>query len=149
MIRVIAALICGLIFGAGLTISQMTETQKIQGFLDIFGLWDPSLLVVMAAALVVTFVGYRLALRQTAPLFAARALWPTKRDIDVPLVGGAMLFGAGWGLIGFCPGPAIVDLATGMPAVILFVVAMAAGMIANNLMRRREGASSFVPEAAE
>lgn len=147
--RVIAALVCGLIFGAGLTVSQMTETQKIQGFLDIFGPWDPSLIVVMAAAIVVTFAGYWLARRQAAPLFAARALWPTKRDIDIPLVGGAVLFGIGWGLIGFCPGPAIVDLATGAPAVILFVVAMAAGMVANNLLRRREGASSLAPEAAE
>lgn len=140
MIRVVAALACGLIFGAGLTISQMTETQKIKGFLDIFGHWDPSLVVVMAAALIVTFAGYWLARRGTAPLLAARALWPTKRDIDIPLVGGAVLFGIGWGLIGFCPGPAIVDLSTGMPTVILFIVAMAAGMVANNLLRGRIGA---------
>lgn len=72
MIRIIAALVCGVIFGAGLTISQMTETQKVQGFLDIFGPWDPSLVVVMAAALIVTFVGYWLARRQTAPLLGAR-----------------------------------------------------------------------------
>lgn len=148
MIRIIAALVCGVIFGAGLTISQMTETQKVQGFLDIFGPWDPSLVIVMAAALIVTIVGYWLARRQAAPLFAARALWPTKRDIDVPLVGGAVLFGIGWGLIGFCPGPAIVDLATGTPAVILFVIAMAAGMIANNLMSWRERAS-LAAEPAE
>jgi uncharacterized protein len=148
MIRVIAALVCGLIFGAGLTISQMTETQKIKGFLDIAGHWDPSLVVVMAAALVVTFVGYWLARRRTAPLLAARALWPTAKDIDVPLVGGAVLFGVGWGLIGFCPGPAIVDLSTGMPTVVVFIVAMAVGMIANNLMRRRMGAS-LAAEAAE
>ncbi len=147
MIRIIAALVCGVIFGAGLTISQMTETQKVQGFLDIFGPWDPSLVVVMAAALIVTFVGYWLARRQTAPLLGGRAQWPTKRDIDVPLVGGAVLFGIGWGLIGFCPGPAIVDLATGAPAVILFVIAMAAGMIANNLVSWREGASLAVEPA--
>jgi uncharacterized protein len=140
VIRIIAALVCGLIFGAGLTISQMTETQKVRGFLDVFGPWDPSLLVVMAAALIVTFVGYWLARRQTAPLFAAHARWPTKRNIDVPLVGGAVLFGIGWGLIGFCPGPGIVDLATGAPAVILFVMAMVGGIITNNLMRPREGA---------
>jgi uncharacterized protein len=145
MIRITAAFVCGLIFGTGLTISQMTETQKVQGFLDIFGPWDPSLLVVMAAALIVTFVGYWLARRQTAPLLAARALWPTKRDIDVPLVGGAVLFGIGWGLIGFCPGPAIVNLATGAPAVILFVIAMAAGIIANNLMRREDASLAAAP----
>jgi hypothetical protein len=71
-----------------------------------------------------------------APLLAPRALWPTRSEVDAPLVGGAVLFGIGWGLIGFCPGPAIVDLATGAPPVILFVAAMAVGMIAQNLMRR-------------
>jgi hypothetical protein len=148
MIRIVAALACGLIFGAGLTISQMAETQKIKGFLDITGAWDPSLVVVMAAALVVTFAGYWLARRRTAPLLAARALWPTAKDIDTPLVGGAVMFGIGWGLIGFCPGPAIVDLSTGMPAVILFIVAMAAGILANNLMRRRTSAA-LAEEPAE
>ncbi|HEX4111640.1 MAG TPA: YeeE/YedE family protein [Stellaceae bacterium] len=132
---IIAALICGLIFGAGLTVSQMTETQKIQNFLDVSGAWDPSLIVVMAAALIVTFIGYLLARRQAAPLLAPRALWPTRNEIDAPLVGGAVLFGIGWGLIGFCPGPAIVDLSTGAPPVILFVAAMAVGMIAQNLLR--------------
>ena len=138
MSRIVSAWVCGLIFGAGLLISGMTETQKVQGFLDITGAWDPSLAVVMAAALVVTFVGFVLARRQAAPLFEARALWPTKHDIDAPLVVGAILFGLGWGLIGFCPGPAIADLSTGAPAVILFVVAMAVGMAGNNLMRRRK-----------
>jgi hypothetical protein len=148
MIRIVTALVCGLIFGAGLTVSHMTETQKIKGFLDIFGHWDPSLVVVMAVALIVTFAGYWLARRRTAPLFAARALWPTAKDIDTPLVGGAVLFGIGWGLIGFCPGPAIVDLSTGAPAVILFIAAMAVGMIANNFMRRRAG-TALAAEAAE
>jgi len=137
MSRVISALVCGLIFGAGLLISGMTETQKVQGFLDITGAWDPSLAVVMAAALAVTFLGFVLARRQAAPVFVARALWPNRHDIDAPLVAGAAMFGIGWGLIGFCPGPAIADLSTGAPAVILFVVAMAVGMAGNNLMRRR------------
>ncbi|MGH6980728.1 MAG: DUF6691 family protein, partial [Stellaceae bacterium] len=92
MSRAISAMICGLIFGAGLTISGMTETQKVQGFLDILGDWDPSLAVVMAAALVVTFIGFVLARRQPAPIFEGRALWPTKHDIDMPLVAGAFLF---------------------------------------------------------
>lgn len=135
--NIIVALICGLIFGAGLTVSGMTETQKIQGFLDIFGQWDPSLIVVMGAALIVTFVGFVLARRQAVPVFEGQALWPTKTDIDTPLVAGSVMFGVGWGLIGFCPGPAIVDLSTGMPTVILFVAAMAVGMIANNFMQRR------------
>lgn len=137
MKSIVSALICGLIFGAGLLISGMTETQKVQGFLDIFGDWDPSLAFVMGGALIVSFVGFRLARRRPAPVFEARALWPTKSDIDAPLVGGAVLFGAGWGLIGFCPGPAIADLATGSLPVVLFVVAMAAGMAARNLTQRR------------
>lgn len=132
---ILAALICGLIFGAGLTVSHMTETQKIQNFLDLAGAWDPSLIVVMAAAIVVTFIGYVLARRQVSPLLAPRAVWPARSEIDLPLVGGSVLFGIGWGLIGFCPGPAIVDLATGAPPVLLFVAAMAVGMIAQNLLR--------------
>ncbi len=137
MKNILSALVCGLIFGGGLDIAQMTETQKVLGFLDILGDWDPSLAVVMAAALIVTFGGFVLARRRAAPVFEARMLWPTKSAIDAPLVAGAVLFGAGWGLIGFCPGPAIADLATGAPAVILFVAAMAVGMAANNLMQRR------------
>jgi uncharacterized protein len=136
MKAILAALICGLIFGAGLDISGMALPQKVQGFLDIFGAWDPSLLVVMAVAVAVTFVGYMLARRGAAPWFAARSFWPAKSRIDTPLVAGSVMFGVGWGLIGFCPGPAITDLSTGAPAVILFVVAMAVGMVAQNVSRR-------------
>jgi len=142
MKTVLAAFVCGLVFSAGLVISGMTETQKIKGFLDVFGDWDPSLVVVMAVAIVVTFLGYIMARRRTAPVFAARALWPTRKDIDTPLVAGAMMFGVGWGLIGFCPGPAIVDLSTGAAPVILFVVAMAVGMVAQNLLGRRQPAAA-------
>jgi hypothetical protein len=148
MKAILAALGCGLVFGGGLTLSGMTETQKIQNFLDVFGAWDPSLLVVMAAALAVTFIGYLVARRQAAPWFAPRALWPHRSDIDAPLVGGAVLFGAGWGLIGFCPGPAIVDLATGLPPVLLFVAAMAAGMVARNLMPSRQAPPEATAEAS-
>jgi len=132
----LASLLCGLVFGAGLLISGMTETQKVKGFLDILGDWDPSLAVVMAAALIVVGIGYAFA-RRSRPLFAARSLWSTKTAIDPPLVFGAALFGVGWGLIGFCPGPAITDLSTGAPSVILFVVTMALGMVAHNLWQRR------------
>jgi uncharacterized protein len=147
MKTILAALACGLVFGAGLLISGMTETAKVLAFLDIAGDWDPSLAVVMAAALVVSFGGFALARRRRAPAFSAEALWPKRRDIDLPLVAGAALFGAGWGLIGFCPGPAIEDFATGAPAVVLFVVAMAVGMAANNLMRRRQRPSVAIGEA--
>ena len=136
------AFLCGLVFGAGLTISGMTEPQKVLGFLDVLGPWDPSLVVVMAAALVVTFAGFVAVRRRGTPLFAATVAWPSAREVDAPLVGGAVLFGIGWGLVGLCPGPAIADLSTGSPAIILFGVAMALGMVARNLMRRRRATTN-------
>src|SRR5258705_289917 len=119
---IIAPLICGLIFGAGLLISGMVQTTKFLGFLDIFGAWDPSLAVVMAAALAVSVPGFRLADRGTQPWFAGEYFRPGKSGIDLPLVAGAALFGIGWGLVGLCPGPALECLATLSPGVILFVV---------------------------
>ena len=137
---VFASLICGFIFGLGLVISGMTQPTKVLGFLDIFaapsGGWDPSLAVVMAAGLAVTSVGYAL-LRPRAPLFDTQSRWPTATPIDRPLVTGAVLFGIGWGLVGLCPGPAIVNLATLSPGVIVFVVAMAIGMLAHDLWQSR------------
>ena len=127
----LASLVCGFIFGLGLVISQMVSPTKVLGFLDIFGIpggaWDPSLAVVMAAGLVVTGIGYAL-LRPRTPIFAPRNQWPTPAAIDGPLLGGALLFGIGWGLVGLCPGPAIADLATLSPGVFVFVIAMAIGM---------------------
>jgi uncharacterized membrane protein YedE/YeeE len=125
---VIAALICGLIFGWGLLISGMVQPAKVLAFLDIFGTWDPSLAVVMIAALVVSVPGFMLAKRRERPFFAKQSVWPTKMGIDHPLVIGSALFGFGWGLVGLCPGPALENLATLSPRVIAFVVAMAAGM---------------------
>jgi uncharacterized protein len=124
----IASLLCGLIFGAGLLISGMVQPTKVLGFLDIFGAWDPSLAVVMAAALAVSVPGFMLANGRSQPLLTARSLWPTKRDIDLPLIVGAALFGIGWGLVGLCPGPALESLATLSLPVIVFVMAMAGGM---------------------
>ncbi len=126
---IIAPLFCGLIFGAGLLVSGMVQPTKVLGFLDIFGAWDPSLAVVMAAALAVAMPGLRLAGRRTGPLLAKDYFWPTRTAIDAPLVTGAALFGIGWGLAGLCPGPALESLATLSPGVIVFVVAMAAGML--------------------
>jgi uncharacterized protein len=136
----LASLLCGFIFGAGLVISHMVQTTKVLGFLDVFGIpsgtWDPSLIVVMAAGLVVTGIGFAL-IRPRAPIFAPKGLWPTATDIDRPLITGAALFGIGWGLVGLCPGPAIADLATLSPGVFVFVVAMAVGMATHDLWQAR------------
>src|SRR3954447_19772199 len=105
--RIVAPLMCGLIFGAGLLISGMVQPAKVLAFLDIFGAWDPSLLVVMAAALAVGSAGYALARRRVQPLFDTRSFWPTATQIDRPLVAGSVLFGIGWGMVGLCPGPAL------------------------------------------
>jgi uncharacterized protein len=148
----IAALICGFIFGWGLLISGMMQPAKVLAFLDIFGNWDPSLAVVMTAALLVSGAGFALAKRRERPVFAAQSLWPTKSDIDRPLVTGAVLFGAGWGLVGLCPGPALENLATLSPRVIVFVAAMAAGMVLHDvwqkrrLLMRREGTVAAVAD---
>ena len=129
---IIAPLLCGLVFGAGLLISGMVQPTKVLGFLDIFGAWDPSLAVVMAAALAVSVPGFRLADRGAQPWFAGQYFRPGKSGIDLPLVAGAALFGIGWGLVGLCPGPALESLATLSPGVIVFVVAMAGGMIVHD-----------------
>ncbi|WP_028350357.1 DUF6691 family protein [Bradyrhizobium murdochi] len=129
---IIAPLLCGLIFGAGLLISGMVQPTKVLGFLDIFGAWDPSLAVVMAAALAVSIPGFLLADRSARPWFAGQYFRPGKSGIDLPLVAGAGLFGIGWGLVGLCPGPALESLATLSPGIIVFVAAMAVGMIAHD-----------------
>lgn len=129
----LASFVCGLVFGAGLLISGMTQTEKVLGFLDIFGAWDATLAFVMAGAVIVTSIGFALARRRGTPVFAAKLQWPTRNDIDLPLVAGAALFGIGWGLVGLCPGPALVNLAGfGLP-IIVFVAAMAAGMLGHDM----------------
>ena len=136
----LASLVCGYIFGLGLVISGMIQPAKVLGFLDILGIangtWDPSLAVVMAAGLAVTGAGYARAGRRP-PLLETQSRWPTATAIDRPLLSGAALFGIGWGLVGLCPGPAIVDLATLSPGVIVFVVAMAIGMLAHDQWQSR------------
>jgi len=124
-----AAFVCGLIFGVGLMLSGMAQPTKVLNFLDLFGTWDASLALVMAAALAVSSMGYALAKRRARPYFAPQMQMPGSTGIDTPLVLGSVLFGLGWGLVGLCPGPALVNLATFSPQVIIFVVAMAAGMI--------------------
>jgi len=133
---VIASLFCGLIFGAGLLISGMVQPTKVLTFLDIFGAWDPSLAVVMVAALAVAVPGFVLVQRRTQPLLAAQSFWPTRTGLDRQLAIGAALFGVGWGLVGLCPGPALENLAALSPSVVAFVTAMAAGMVLHDLWQR-------------
>lgn len=137
MPAILASFACGLIFGAGLLISGMTEPEKVLGFLDIFGAWDATLAFVMGGAVAVAAVGFALARRRSAPVFAAKFLWPERRDIDAPLVAGATLFGIGWGLVGICPGPALVNLAGLSLPIVVFVAAMVIGMLAFELWQRR------------
>ena len=118
-------------------ISGMLQPTKVIGFLDIFGAWDPSLAVVMAAALAVSGVGFRIAAARERPVLAAQRMWPTKSDVDAPLVIGATLFGVGWGLVGLCPGPAVENLATLSPRVMAFVAAMAFGTVFYRIWTKR------------
>ena len=129
---IIAPLVCGLIFGAGLLISGMMQPTKVLGFLDILGAWDPSLLVAMATALAVSVPGFMLADRSARPWFAGQYFRPGNAGIDLPLVAGAAVFGIGWGLVGLCPGPALANLGTLSPGIIVFVVAMAIGIVAHD-----------------
>ena len=145
---VIWSLLAGVIFGAGLMISDMVNPARVLDFLDVAGNWDPTLMFVMAGGLAVTIVGYRLVFRRAAPLACDKFDLPTQRQIDLPLVGGSALFGIGWGLAGICPGPALTDLVTLEPKVLVFVAAMLIGMIATALwrdkVRSRKGAAHLV-----
>lgn len=132
----VAALLAGLIFGAGIALSGMINPDKVLNFFDLAGQWDPSLAFVMAGALAVTLIGYRLVLRQTRPLFDLRFHLPTRRDLDPALIGGAALFGIGWGIAGFCPGGAIPALGLAQPDAVLFVVAMVCGIALARRLRR-------------
>ena len=123
-----AALASGIVFGLGLSLSGMLNPAKVQGFLDVFGAWDPSLAFVLGGAVVVAFIGVQVMKRMRHPAFDDSFHLPTSRRIDPPLVVGSALFGLGWGIGGFCPGPAVASLSMGIPQTALFVVAMLAGM---------------------
>lgn len=124
----------GLVFGLGLIISEMVNPARVLGFLDVTGVWDPTLAFVMAGAMVVTSVGYRWVLNRDKPIFATKFWLPQNRRIDTSLIGGAAIFGVGWGMAGLCPGPAIVGAATLNINVLLFCAAMIAGMKIHALM---------------
>lgn len=118
----------GLLFGAGLVVSGMSDPAKVLNFLDLFGTWDPSLALVMAGAVAVTFIGYRAVLAQKRPIVGDRFHLPTGSDVDRRVVVGPAIFGVGWGLGGFCPGPALTALGLGATGTLVFVPAMFAGM---------------------
>ena len=128
MPRMIVALLAGVLFGVGLAVSGMVNPQKVIGFLDVAGDWDPTLMFVMGGALLVTIPAFRLILKRPRPILADGFSLPTKSDLDGRLLGGAALFGVGWGLSGFCPGPAVVAMVTGLLPVFAFVAAMVGGM---------------------
>ena len=127
--QAVIAAISGLIFGAGLAVSGMTNPAKVLAFLDLFGAWDPTLAFVMGGALAISSVGFALARRRSRPWFAETFSLPTRTDLDPKLVGGAVLFGVGWGLVGLCPGPALANLSRGSADITLFVAAMIAGVL--------------------
>ena len=129
MTRIIASLVSGLIFGLGLIVSGMVNPAKVLGFLDVAGNWDPSLAFVMGGVVVVTFLCFKLLGTKPRPVFAEKFHWPTATKIDPKLLVGSAIFGAGWGLGGFCPGPAIASLGLLRPGTLIFLAAMVAGMI--------------------
>ena len=131
----------GALFGVGLAVSRMTDPNKVLSFLDMAGDWDPSLALVLGAAVTVTLVGYRLALKRPAPLFDSRFFLPERNEIDRPLVSGALIFGIGWGLAGYCPGPALASLTTMRADVLAFVAAMVAGSLLFRFVSNRESAA--------
>ena len=126
----------GLLFGIGLMLSGMTDPGKVIGFLDLFGTWDPSLALVMGGAIMVGFFAFAVAKKRTTTFLGGVMRFPTTMDIDKKLVLGSLMFGTGWGLAGFCPGPALVSMADGQPKALLFVVAMLVGMVGFELMDR-------------
>lgn len=141
-----ASLLAGLVFGLGLIVSGMADPAKVLGFLDLAGQWDPSLAFVMAGAIAVGALAFGVANRRAVSFLGAKMRLPSARAIDRRLVLGSMLFGIGWGVAGFCPGPALVSLGMGEVKALVFVVAMMAGMGVFELFERRKRV--LVPHAA-
>jgi hypothetical protein len=138
----ITEFLVGLLFGVGLILSGMTDPGKVLGFLDLFGSWDPSLALVMGGAILIGIFAFAVARKRTTTFLGGAIHLPTARDIDKRLLVGGLVFGAGWGLAGFCPGPAIVSLGAGQPKAAAFVLAMLAGMLVYELVDRRSQPST-------
>lgn len=139
--QILTSLLAGLVFGLGLILSGMADPAKVLGFLDLFGAWDPSLALVMGGAIAVGLPAFALVRRRSVSLLGAPMRLPTARTIDRRLVGGSVLFGIGWGIAGFCPGPALVALGMGLAPALIFVAAMLVGMGVFELIERRRRAA--------
>ena len=137
--RKLMAFLAGLLFGIGLLLGGMGNPEKVLAFLDLAGAWDPSLALVMAAAIAVAFLPFKWARTQRTSLLGAPMQLPEKRELDRRLIGGSLLFGIGWGIAGICPGPGLAILLTGRWQVVLFVAAMLLGMVAFAALERRRG----------
>jgi hypothetical protein len=133
----VSEFLVGLLFGLGLLLSGMTDPGKVQGFLDVFGAWDPSLAMVMMGAIAVGMAAFALAQRRTTNFLGGAMRWPKSKEIDGRLVLGSLTFGVGWGLAGFCPGPGLVTMGAGEIKATVFVAAMIAGMAAYEWLDRR------------
>jgi uncharacterized membrane protein YedE/YeeE len=133
----LSSLICGLLFGAGLAASGMTNPAKVIGFLDLFGNWDPDLLFVMGSAVLTTVISFRFVLKRKTPLFHNVFSLPSSTVIDVKILLGAVLFGVGWGLYGYCPGPAVAAIVYLQPVTIVFLIPMLCGMFIGDGLSRR------------
>ncbi len=144
----LAGLLCGSVFGLGLAVSQMTNPEKVLGFLDVFGHWDPSLLMTMLGAVVVTTIGYRVVLHRGSVLKGVLHL-PTRSDIDTRLLLGSAIFGIGWGLAGYCPGPVLTGIANDIREPLVFIVAMIAGSQLEKLWLRQHPTDTSVQESPD
>jgi uncharacterized protein len=147
-LRNLMCLLIGLLFGIGLCISGMTRPEKVLGFLDLAGPWDPSLALVMGGAVLVGLVAFRIAKTRRSDLLGGPMELPTASAIDAPLICGSVIFGIGWGLVGLCPGPAIVDVGYFEPRALFFVAAMAAGMAIHEAARLRRPARQAIEQDA-
>ncbi|OJF93472.1 DUF6691 family protein [Pararhizobium antarcticum] len=132
VLRIAAALVSGLVFGLGLSLSGMLDPSRVRGFLDVAGAWDPSLAFVLGGAVAVAALGNLVAQRMAKPVLDAQFHLPPRHPIDGRLLAGSAIFGIGWGIGGLCPGPALASLSLGLPATVWFVLAMAAGMIGHD-----------------
>lgn len=135
-LKTAAGYVAGLLFGMGLAISGMTDPARVLGFLDVAGVWDPTLMFVLGGAVITTFIGYRMVLKRSAPLLGGVFQLPSKQELDVRLLGGAALFGIGWGLSGYCPGPAIASIGSLSLPLLAMLVTMVLGWFAARQLTR-------------